>query len=199
MRDEPLSHRTTTNPEKACAFRNPACFGVALGRILHEVADRAARTLNAGEAKDPPPRPVGLGEHKSSWNPEQHVVVRATALREFEDPLPTDRNALPRTVVFDALHESRDVRSVPLIVLGIGQRHQQGVDALTTPRKPAASRIRRSNHNSTHPPNPPPLVHPSEAFFEGERITLSCYLSDKPRSHAPTLAQAGYVPQALYG
>lgn len=158
MRDVSFPQRTTTNPEKTCSFRDAACFGVTLRRILHEVADRAARTLNAGEAEDPPSRPVGLGENKSSWNPEKNVVVRPSALREFEDPLPPDLNALRATEVADVPDEFRDAFRRPLIIFTVRERNEEGIEPLPAPLEPAPCRVRRTDHHPTHPPDASFLV-----------------------------------------
>lgn len=150
MRDMPLTQRTTTNPEKTCAFRYLAGLGVALGRILHQVPDGPAGAFNAGEAEGPPAGFVGLGENKSSWNPEQNVIVRPAPAGEFKNPLPADGRTFARAVVPDPVDEPRDVFRVPLPVLPVRERRKKGLEARAAASQSAAGGVGCPDDHTAH-------------------------------------------------
>lgn len=162
MRDEPLSQRTTTSPEKPCAFGDRSRLCVALGRILHQVPDWTAGALDAGESEGPPSGLVGLWQNKSSWDPEQDVVMRPAALGEFEDPLPADRNAAPLAEIGDVPAELADAVRAPLPVFPKRKSDQERVEPLPTPLEPAPCCVRRTDHHPPHSAYPSFLVQGTE-------------------------------------
>lgn len=158
MRDVPLTQRTTTNPEKACALRDATCLGFAFGRILHQVPDGPAGAFNPGEAEGPPAGLVGLWQNKSSWDPEQDVVMRPPSFREFEDPLPADCNPAPVAEATNPLDEAGDIGGVPVVVVAVRERDQKRLEPRPAARKAATSRVCRADNDSSHPPDSPCLV-----------------------------------------
>lgn len=164
MRDVSLAQRTTTSPEKTCAFRDATCFRVAFGRILHEVPDGPAGAFNPGEAEGPPAGFVGLGQNKSSWNPQKAVVVRAASLGEFEDPLPAYGHPFPAAVVPDVGDELADAFGYPLVVIPVRERDEDRVEPRPTPLEPAPCCIRRTDHHPPHSAYTSFLVQALEDF-----------------------------------
>lgn len=90
------------------------------------------RAFDAGEAERPPPGLIEVWEKKSSWDPEQDVVVRPPALGELKNPLVADLDAVPGRVVLDVLNEFGDVGGVPHPVFAIREGREKG-------RKPRAA------------------------------------------------------------
>lgn len=124
MCNKSFSWRTTTNPEKTCALRDPPFLGFALRGVLDEIADWLAGALNARTAPLPPARLIGLGESEAAWDPEQSVVVDTASLRQLEDPLPAERNARAICEAAEVPHRSADVLRSPLNVRGVRERDE---------------------------------------------------------------------------
>jgi len=126
MCNMPFSTRTTAMPVQTRPFwENPELTAIAsLGRILHQVPDWPTRFLCASCAPPPVPNFIRHVQPIAFRHPPQHVIVRPPTLRQLDDPLIAESNALFRCSIADTPAVVADVLPAPDAVFRVRERNE---------------------------------------------------------------------------
>jgi len=165
-----------TDAEQASTERQAAVL--ALCRVFHQVANRPPCGLDARKTAHPHTGLVRFGNAKPFRKPQQHVIVRPPALREFDHPLVGDANLATLAPLANALDVAGDIPSGPHRIIAIRERDQH---AHHPEAAQIASRVsRRDDHSSHSTDSTLAIQFPNRRRQVAMRQRPTCYLSDKP-------------------
>jgi len=126
----------------------------------------------------PPSALIRLGKAITPREPEQKVVMRATALGQLKDP--DIAHAKPATPVplADALDEMRNMARFIISVLAIGTGDHNGID----PAPPLLGFLLVKTSTGLHTlRHPPETVFPSVNLKGIRGVRVTCWRRDKPK------------------
>jgi hypothetical protein len=184
MRNQPFRASTTTNPEETAPFRQSMHSGCALAGVLDEVPNSVPRQLNIRQPMRPESGFVGGLDSDSARHPEQDVVVGATSLREFKNPLVAHSMPSARESARKRVNKPPDLLWPPALLPTVRERKEQAIDPVTASRENRSSCFGPCDDDTSHPPQSTLVVQILQCLSRREVIRRQrCYLFDKPRTH----------------